>query len=366
MPATAPLSGLRVVEMAGLGPGPLAATLLADLGADVVRIERPGMARDEIVRRRRRVVLDLSRAEGRDRALALIGRAEALIEGFRPGVMERLGLGPEEVHAANPGLTYVRITGWGQTGPLSREAGHDINYIALSGVLGRIGTEQPVVPLNLVADYGGGAMFAVAGLLAGVTSTRAGAPGRVVDVAMTEGSAYLMTKQFAWHQTGMTGRRGTTVLDGNAAWYYGTYRCADGRFIAVGAIEARFRKALASLLGIDNAGLPDDSDPANWPLWRKAAAERILARTRDEWVAAAADLDACLTPVLDLDEVPSHPQFRARNSFILEHGGTMLPGVAPRFPDMPGPAPGVHDEPVDIDGVLRDWTGQAPRPKLEQ
>ena len=364
MSATAPLSGLRIVEMAGLGPGPLAATLLADLGADVVRIERAGTPRDEIVRRRRRVVLNLSQPQDRDSAMALIARSEALIEGFRPGVMERLGLGPDAAHAINPSLTYARVTGWGQTGPLSADAGHDINYIALSGVLGRIGDAEPTVPLNLVADYGGGAMFAVAGLLAGVMSARAGAPGRVVDVAMAEGAAYLMSKQFAWFQAGRLGPRGRNLLDGGA-WFYTTYRCADGRDVAVGAIEPKFRAALADLLGLDTAGLPDDDDPDNWPIWRRAAAARFATRARDEWVEAAAGLDACLTPVLALDEVPVHPQFRERASFTDTAAG-LLPAAAPRFSNVPDAEPDTHADPVDADLVLRDWNQRHMQPERKE
>ena len=352
--AASPLAGLRIVEMAGIGPAPMAATLLADLGADVVRIERPGSAPDPIVRARRRVVLDLSRQDDRRCALDLIARSEALIEGFRPGVMERLDLGPAQVHAANPGLTYVRVTGWGQDGPLAYSAGHDINYIAVAGVLGRIGDETPVVPLNLIGDYGGGAMFAVSGLLAGVMSARAGAPGRVVDVAMAEGAAYLMTKQFVWAQAGGLKERGRNLLDGGA-WFYTTYRCADGRHVAVGAIEPKFRNALKSLLAIDPATMPDDEDPANWPRWRDAAAESFVSRSRDAWVSAASGLDACISPVLDLDEVPDHPQFRSRSFFRAGAGG-ILPVRTPRFADgSSSEADGCADE-IPIGTMLREWS----------
>ena len=356
MPAFAPLTGLRVVEMAGLGSITLAATLLADLGADVVRIERADLPEDESVRLRRSVVLDLSELEGRGKAMALIRSADALIEGFRPGVMERLGLGPDAAHRENPGLTYLRVTGWGQSGPLASAPGHDINYIALAGTLGRVGAADPVVPLNLVS-YGAGAVFAALGLVAGVMAARGGAAGEVIDLATAEGALYLMTKQFAWFNRGFLSERGSNLVDGGA-WYYTTYRCADGEHVAVGAVEPRFRAALVALLGLDEAGLGDGDDRANWAAWRAAVAGRFAARRRDEWIATAGAQDACVTPVLNLGEVPEHPHFRARETFVAGRYGPR-PVVVPRF--QADRLPQASPQRDQIESILAEWDDQSHR-----
>ena len=328
MAAALPLSGLRVLEIAGLGSVTLAATMLADMGADVVRIERADVPEDESVRLRRRVILDLSQSDDRCKAMALIRSAEALIEGFRPGVMERFGLGPDMVHAENPRMTYLRVTGWGQSGPLATAPGHDINYIALSGVLGRVGGVDPVVPLNLIS-YGAGAAFAALGLVAGVIAARGGAPGQVIDLATAESALYLMTKQFAWFNAGFLTKRGSNLVDGGA-WFYTTYRCADGHHVAVGAVEPKFRTALVALLDLNDTDLGDGDDRASWPAWRHAVSSRFATRRRDEWIAEVGAKEACVTPVLNLEEVPEHPHFRGRQAFAVgKHGA--LPAAVPGF-----------------------------------
>lgn len=337
---TGPLAGLTVIEFAGIGPGPFAATMLADHGASVIRIERPGGTvaptgvRDPLSRgRAQQMTLDLATDEGRAEALALCAAADALIEGNRPGVMERLGLGPEVLLAANPRLVYGRMTGWGQEGPMSATVGHDINYLALSGVLAELADEsgRPRPPLNLVADYAGGAMMLAFGMVAALLDVQRGEPGRVVDAAMAEGAALIgafarTLRDFGIHD----GPPGTNLLDGGAP-FYRCYRCADGGWVAVGAIEPRFYAAL--LDGLALGGDPmfaNQLDKRQWPRMAERL-ERVFAdRPRDEWAARFARTEACVTPVLSLGEAERHPQFVARDSFS-EVAGVMQPKAVPRY-----------------------------------
>lgn len=356
-----PLAGIRLVEMAAIGPVPLAATLLADLGADIVRIARPGHAAamwDDIggaaLHRGRHVLrLDLKSAAGRDAALALIGRADGLLEGLRPGVMEKLGLGPGPCLARNPRLVFGRMTGWGQHGPLAAHAGHDINYIALSGALHAIGPSgaAPSVPLNLIGDYGGGAMFLVAGMLAALLAAQRTGQGQVVDAAMTDGSAFLMSLFYALQATGQwRDRRGVNLLDGGAP-FYRCYACADGGHVAVGALEPPFFAALLAGLG-----LPADRfrqyDPACWPDMADAFARCFETRSRDEWAAHFEATDACVTPVLGLTEAPRHPHHMARGTFMHVDGAD-LPAAAPRFGLTPASARPSAD--IALDEALARW-----------
>jgi alpha-methylacyl-CoA racemase len=359
-----PLNGLKVVELAGIGPVPHAAMMLADLGADVARVERPrgGLdvtegRPDHLLRGRRSVSADLLTPEGRAVVLRLVGKADVLLEGFRPGVVERLGVGPADCHAVNPGLVYGRMTGWGQTGPLAQRAGHDINYISLTGVLhaiGRVG-ERPVPPLNLAADFGGGSMFLVTGVLAALWESRHCGAGQVVDASMVDGSAVLTQMIWAWRGVGVwSDERGTNLLDGGAP-FYDTYTCADGRWVAVGAIEPQFYRALIQGLGLDPAELPDQLDRSGWPILRARLVGAFVGRTRDEWAAVFADTDACVTPVLSFDEVPHHPHIAARQT-MLELDGVVQPAPAPRFSRTPTSPPTPPRQPgADTAAVLRDW-----------
>jgi len=343
-----PLSGIRVVEFAGIGPGPFCATLLADLGAEVLRIDRlvpsglglPSEPRfDPLARGRRSVQVDLKQRAGVGFALDLVAKADGLIEGFRPGVMERLGLGPEPCLARNPSLVYGRVTGWGQDGPLAAEAGHDINYIALAGVLGAIGPAggKPVPPLNLVGDFGGGGMFLAFGMLAAMMEAARSGKGQVVDAAMTEGAAYLSLPLFGWRASGLwNAPRGENLLDGGAPWY-DVYPTADGRWMSVGAIEEKFYANLLAVLGLDATALPAREDRSSWPALRERFAAAFRTRTRDQWCEAFAGRDACVAPVLDADELPGHPQHAAREAFV-DVGGLRQPAPAPRFSRTP-PAP---------------------------
>jgi alpha-methylacyl-CoA racemase len=338
-----PLDGVRIVELDALGPVPLAATILADLGADIIRIVRAGgQAAYEDVggavlhRSRPYVELDLKSSEDRDTALQLIASADALLEGFRPGVMERLGLGPDLCAKRNARLVYCRMTGWGQTGPLAPRAGHDINYIALSGALGMIGDADrpPPPPLNLVGDYGGGAMFLALGALAGILSARQTGLGQVVDAAMVDGTAMLLSLFTALSQGyDWTTERADNLLDGGAP-FYRTYSCSDGGHVAVGALEPQFFTALLAGLGI-----PADSvtqyDRASWPALRQRLADVFLTRARDEWAAVFEGTDACVTPVLTLPEAFDNLHHRARKTYD-EIAGLRQPAPAPRFSATPG------------------------------
>ncbi|MBT3154351.1 CoA transferase [Streptomyces sp. CHD11] len=367
-PAGGPLAGVRVVELAGIGPGPFAAMLLADLGADVVRVDRPGgpglgidPALDITLRNKRSVIVDLKAPDGPARLLDLAERADILIEGYRPGVAERLGVGPGECHARNPRLVYGRMTGWGQEGPLADRAGHDISYIALTGTLGMIGDPDrpPAVPANLLGDYAGGSLYLVVGVLAALHHARATGTGQVVDAAIVDGTAHLssmihgMLAAGAWQD-----RRGANLLDGGCP-YYGTYDTADGGHMAVGALEPRFYAEFLRLLGLeDRTGA--HTDTARWPELRERVAARFEARTRDEWTAVFEGTDACVAPVLSLGEAPHHPHLAARGTFT-DHDGITQPAPAPRFSATPagirtGPAlPG-----TGADSVARDWN--LPRP----
>ncbi|MET9296088.1 CaiB/BaiF CoA-transferase family protein [Streptomyces sp. NPDC003077] len=359
-----PLSGVRVVELAGIGPGPFAAMLLGDLGADVVRVDRPGgaglgvdPAHDVTNRNKRSVLVDLKAPDGPGRVLELAERADVLIEGYRPGVAERLGVGPGPCLERNPRLVYARMTGWGQEGPLATTAGHDIDYIAVTGALGMIGPADgpPVVPANLLGDYAGGSLYLVVGVLAALHHARSdGGGGQVVDAAIVDGTSHLTAMIHGMLSAGgWQDRRGANLLDG-AAPFYGTYETADGGHVAVGALEGRFYEEFVRLLGVAD-DLPDRDDPGSWTALRTAVAAAFKTRTRDEWTAVFAGSDACVAPVLSLREAPAHPHLAARGTFT-EHAGITQPAPAPRFSRTPGalrrpPAlPG-----ADTEEVARDW-----------
>lgn len=365
-----PLGGVRIIEMAGIGPAPFCAMLLADLGAEVLRLDRTGPSGlgidvaprfDLLNRGRRSLAIDLKRPDGSAAAMRLIGQADALIEGFRPGVMERLGLGPDDCFAGNPRLVYGRMTGWGQDGPLAKTAGHDINYIALSGALHAIGRkgQAPVPPLNLVGDFGGGATYLALGVVAALFEARQSGQGQVVDASMVEGSASLMTLIFGMHAADQwQDERGVNTIDTGAP-YYDTYETKDGRWVAVGAIEPKFYAALLDRMGLGGADLPAQDDRARWPDLKRRFAEVFRAKTRDEWSEIMAGSDACFAPVLSLAEVGEHPHNRARGSFA-ERDGIVQPAPAPRFSRTqteagpPPPVAGAHSK-----TVLADW-GFAP------
>jgi alpha-methylacyl-CoA racemase len=353
-----PLTGLRVIELAGIGPGPHAAMILGDLGADVVRIDRPGaIGSDPMLRNRRFVIADLKSDEGRALVLKLVAKADVLIEGYRPGVTERMGLGPEDCAKVNERLIYGRMTGWGQTGPRSKQAGHDINYISLNGVLHAIGrvNERPVPPLNLVGDFGGGSMFLLLGILSALFERQTSGKGQVVDAAMIDGSSVLVQMMWGMRALGMwTDERGTNMLDTGAP-YYDTYECADGRYVSVGAIESQFYAAMLAGLGLDPADLPAQNDRSRWPELRAKFTEVFASRDRDHWAKVFADSDACVTPILAFGEVETEPHITERNTFY-QTGGGLQPLPAPRFsrssPDKPRP-PGQPG--ADTEAVLNDW-----------
>ncbi|MER7621893.1 CaiB/BaiF CoA-transferase family protein [Streptomyces sp. NPDC126503] len=359
-----PLTGVRVVELAGIGPGPFAAMLLGDLGADVVRVDRPGgaglgidPAQDLTNRNKRSVLVDLKAGDGPATVLDLVERADILVEGYRPGVAERLGVGPEACLARNPRLVYGRMTGWGQDGPLAPTAGHDIGYIALTGTLGMIGPDPggpPTVPANLVGDYAGGSLYLVVGVLAALQHARAHGEGQVVDAAIVDGAAHLTTMIHAMLAAGSwQDRRGVNLLDGGCP-FYGVYETSDGGYMAVGALEERFYDEFVRLLGMEGTA-PPRGDLARWPELRETVAARFRSRTREDWTAVFDGSDACVTPVLSLREAPSHPHLAARGTFA-EHADVVQPAPAPRFSATPGtlrtgPAlPG-----ADTAEVARDW-----------
>ena len=362
-PPTGPLTGLRVVELAGLGPAPYACMLLAELGADVVRIDRPGAAslivdpeKDALNRSRPSVAVDLKSPGGRDVLLRLLDDADVLVEGLRPGVLERLGIGPDEVLGRNPRLVYARMTGWGQDGPLAERAGHDINYLGLTGALHAIGTaDKPAVPLNIGADFGGGSMFLLVGILAALFERGTSGRGQVVDAAMVDGASSLVTMIYGMLGAGLwQDRRAANLLDGGAP-FYDTYACADGRHVAVGALEPQFYVAFLEGLGLTGALPGGQYDLAHWPEHRRRFAEAFATRTRDEWADAFAGTDACVTPVLGLREAPVHPHLAARGTFVEQHGAS-LPGPAPRFSRTPGAVRGPARRPgADTTAVLTDW-----------
>jgi alpha-methylacyl-CoA racemase len=335
-----PLQGIRIVELAGIGPGPFAALMLGDMGADVICVDRAVPATNPeyralsgaILRRSRRSIgVDLKHPDGQELVLRLVDGADGLIEGFRPGVAERLGVGPEVCSARNPRLVYGRMTGWGQDGPMAPIAGHDINYIALSGVLSAIGTPggPPVPPLNLIGDFGGGGMLLALGMVAGILEAQRSGQGQVVDAAMCEGAALLATAVYGLAGAGWWGERGTNIFDGGAH-FYGVYRCAGGGYMSVGPMEPQFYAELLRLLELDPAELPDQYDRARWPEARESLAKAFATRTRDEWCAVFEGSDACVAPILDFAEAPRHPHNVARENFV-EVGGVTQPAPAPRF-----------------------------------
>jgi alpha-methylacyl-CoA racemase len=360
------LSGYRVIELAGIGPAPMCAMLLSDMGADVVRIDRMadaglGIAMETkyslLNRGRRSIALDLKRPEATETVLRLVEKADALIEGFRPGVMERLGLGPDTCLARNPRLVYGRMTGWGQEGPLAQAAGHDINYIALAGALYCIGRkgEAPVPPLNLVGDFGGGALYLALGVVAGLLETQKSGKGQVVDAAMVDGVASLMTAVYGMRGSGIwDDERGTNILD-TGAHYYEVYETKDGKHVAIGSIETKFYEELLQRSGLKGEELPRQTDRPSWPRMKERLKSLFMTKTRDQWCEIMEGTDICFAPVLSMEEAPRHPHNRHRATFV-ERDGVVQPAPAPRFSRTPSeiqspPAsPGRHTE-----EALRDW-----------
>jgi len=361
MKGSGPLADVRVLELAGIGPAPFCGMLLADLGADVLRIERPEVTDlgieierkyDLLNRGKRSLGVDLKKPKGVELVLKLAASADVLIEGFRPGVTERLGLGPDVCLERNPNLVYGRMTGWGQQGPLASAAGHDINYIALTGALNAIGPkgQPPFAPLNLVGDFGGGAMYLAVGVLAAILTARAGNGGQVVDAAMVDGASHLMTLFYGLQQMGSwKDERGVNVLDGGA-YYYGVYETSDKKFVAVGAVEKRFQRDLLTRLEIDGAGLTEDRV-------REIVAETFRTKTREEWRSILEGTDVCFAPVLSLSEAPSHPHNRSRDIFV-EVDGVTQPAPAPRFSRTPGQ---IRSSAPEMGGggshAVSDWLG---------
>src|SRR5437016_6072966 len=367
--AMGPLEGIRIVELAGIGPGPFCAMLLSDMGAEVIRVDRAAIVGQDtdrdgndarynlLSRGRRNIAIDLKNAVGIDATLRLIERADALLEGFRPAVMERLGLGPDLCLARNPKLVYGRMTGWGQDGPIAHIAGHDINYIALSGVLHSIGEAggPPVPPLNLVGDFGGGALYLAMGVLAGIISARATGQGQVIDCSMVEGSASLMMMMYgalaagAWRE-----ERGTNRTDGGAH-YYGVYETKDGEYVSVGSIEPQFYALLLKHAGLQGEALPEQTDRTSWPDMRERFARIFKRKTRAEWTAIMQETDICFAPVLRMSEALEHPHNVQRQSFV-EVDGIAQPAPAPRFLGTPGQ---VQHPPAKIgehtNAILKDW-----------
>ena len=360
MARSGPLLGVKVVEFANIGPAPFCAMLLADLGADVVRIDRKGGRAwtkfDITFRGRRSIGMDLKSPAAAEACLKLIARADALIEGFRPGVMERLGLGPEAALARNPALVYGRMTGWGQTGPLAQAAGHDINYIALSGALHAIGPpERPLPPLNLVGDYGGGSLFLAFGLLAGILRARETGEGQVVDCAMAEGAISLMSQMYGLHAAGQwRDERGVNVVDGGSH-FYNAYQCADGEWVSIAAAEPQFYAELRQKLVLDDPAFDAQMDQSRWPELKAKVAEVINRKTRAQWCEAFEGSDACFAPVMGLAEAPNHPHNQARGAFV-DLDGVPQPAPAPRFSKTPGEVQGPPSAPgADNHAALSDW-----------
>ncbi|MFT3720152.1 CaiB/BaiF CoA transferase family protein [Pseudorhodoferax sp.] len=377
--STGPLAGVKIIELGGIGPGPFAAMLLSDLGADVLRIDRitasdSGIAMPEkfnlLHRGRRSVAMDLKKPQAVEAVRELVAQADALIEGFRPGVAERLGLGPDACLAANPRLVYGRMTGWGQDGPLAQAPGHDLNYIALTGVLHSIGTRggPPVPPLNLAGDFGGGALYLALGIVSAILEARGSGKGQVVDAAMVDGSASLMTLMYGMRAAGVwTDKRGDNRLDSGAP-FYGVYETKDGRHVALASNEPRFYQVTLEKLGLsaaEIAALPGQHDRSGWDVLKDTFARIFKTRTRDEWCAVMEGSEVCFAPVLSMGEAPQHPHLKARGTFV-EHDGVVQPAPAPRFSRTPGaiqrgaPQPGQH-----TDEALADWgLGEARRATL--
>ncbi|MFT4101935.1 MAG: CaiB/BaiF CoA-transferase family protein [Burkholderiaceae bacterium] len=367
-----PLAGVKVVELAGIGPGPLAAMLLADLGATVIRVDRkvpsglgaPRPVRFDLgLRNRKSIRVDLKDPAAIELVMELIGQADALIEGFRPGVMERLGLGPDACQARNPRLVYGRVTGWGQDGPLAQVAGHDINYLSITGALhmmGRAG-QAPTPPLNVLGDYAGGSLYLAFGLLAGILQARGSGKGQVVDAAMVDGVTSIITVILGMHGAGMLGKeRGTNLLDTGAP-FYEVYACADGKYVSVGPIEGKFYRQLLEKLGLQGHPLlQEQMDRAVWPQAKEVLAAKFKERTRDEWTRLLAHLDVCFAPVLDFDEAAHHPHIKARGTLI-EIDGVTHPAPGPRFSLTPAARP-EPPAPLDTDNAiaaLEDWLPEA-------
>ncbi|MFS4108522.1 CaiB/BaiF CoA transferase family protein [Streptomyces sp. PD-S100-1] len=361
-----PLAGVRIVELGGVGPTPFCCMLLSDLGADIVRIDRPpgydGGAPVEprfnlLNRGRRSAALDLKNGAAVEAVLRLVRDADAVIEGFRPGVAEKLGLGPDECRAANPRLVYGRMTGWGQNGPLAQAPGHDVNYVSLTGVLHSVGRAggPPVIPLNLTGDFGGGSLYLALGVVSALLESRTSGRGQVIDAAMVDGSASLMTLFYGLHAAGYwNDERGTNRLDSGAPWY-DVYETKDGRWLSVGSNEARFWRNTLRLLGLREENMPDQHDRTRWPEMRTTLAEVLRTRTRDEWCALAEGQEVCIAPVLSLTEAPGHPHLRERGTFT-EVEGVIQPAPAPRFSRTPGAIQGPPAEPGQhTDEVLGDW-----------
>jgi len=361
-----PLSGIRIIEIAGIGPGPFCAMMLADLGAEVLRVDRAERARlprpdgpnlDLLNRGRRSVAVDLKSPAGVEVVLRLVEKADALIEGFRPGVMERLGLGPDVCLARNPGLVFGRMTGWGQDGPLAKAAGHDLNYIALTGALHAIGRADspPPPPLNLVGDFGGGGLMLAYGILAALLERTRSGKGQVVDAAMVDGAAALMAIIFGAHASGWwRDERASNMLDGGAH-FYDCYETKDGKYVSIGSIEPQFYAQLLELTGLKGEPLPHQMDRSAWPKLKERLAGIFKTKTRDEWCEVMEGTDVCFAPVLSLAEAPEHPHIKARNTFV-EVEGVRQPGPAPRF----SRTPGVIERPPayageHTDEALADW-----------
>lgn len=359
--AQGPLHGVKVIEFVGLGPAPFCAMLLSDLGAEVVRIDRPGAGgggpAEVLARGRKSIAFNLKKPEAVESCLKLLKSADILLEGYRPGVMERLGLGPDVCLKANPKLVYGRMTGWGQHGPLAHAAGHDLNYIAITGALDAIGPkERPVPPVNVVGDFGGGSMYLAVGVLAALHHARATGEGQVVDAAIVDGTAHLMA---AVHQLSAMGLwaapRGENLLDGGAP-FYDTYRCADGKFVSVAPLEPEFYALLIDKLGLkDHPAVANQYDAAHWPAMRQLLTDAFASQPRDHWTALLEGADACFAPVLDIHEAPHHPHMQARGVFE-EVDGVMQAAPAPRFSRTPGAIQGPAPKPgADTEAVLDSW-----------
>lgn len=361
-----PLQGIKVVEMVGLGPAPFCAMLLADLGAEVIRIDRPGPSVfagltgskfDVLARGRPAIKIDLRKQGAVAALLAVVAQADALVEGFRPGVMERLGLGPSACLNANPSLVYGRMTGWGQNGPLAHSAGHDINYIALSGVLNAIGTAggPPVIPANFIGDFGGGGMLLALGVLSALLESRRSGLGQVVDAAMTDGSALLSASLWGLRQAGLwNDERGTNVLDGGAP-FYNVYGCADGKYVAVGAIEPQFYALLREKANLGDAEFDVQMDQSRWPELKARIAAVFRTKIRQEWCDLLEGSDVCFAPVLDWEDAPAHPHNRARATFV-DIDGVTQPAPAPRFSRTPTATPRCAAAPgADVPEMLSGW-----------
>ena len=362
-----PLTGFKVVEMAGIGPAPMCAMMLSDMGAEVIRVDRVqdaglGIAMQPefsfLTRGRPSIAMDLKNPDAIATLLELIDGADALLEGFRPGVMERLGLGPEICLERNPRLVYGRVTGWGQQGPLSGSAGHDLNYIALSGALhaiGRSDDEPPAIPLNLVGDFGGGTMFILTGILAALLECKSSGKGQVVDAGMVDGALSLMTSIYGMKAAGIqSDRRADNILD-SGSHFYNVYETSDGKYVSIGSIEKKFYEELIETLGLQDTDLPRQMDRGQWPAMRERLAALFRTKTRDQWCAIMENTDICFAPVLTLAEAPAYPHNKERDAFV-EVAGQLHPAPAPRFSRTPSSIKGPAPRPgSNTEAALRDW-----------